>query len=108
MDADVSRAQVHGELHTLDENAIIGALEPMFGTCNKKQDLQFEADGFDVQIYESNEKFLLSAAVHNKTPQEAVALVRSLGNRLEAAKIPYSLEVEDDEGMWERFEWSPT
>jgi len=27
----------------------------MFGTCNKKQDLQFEKDGFDVQIYESNE-----------------------------------------------------
>jgi len=83
MDADVSRAQVHGKLHTLDENAISGALEPMFGTCNKKQDLQFEADGFDVQI-------------SSRTRCSCSAL-QSITRHLE-----------DDKGMWERFEWSPT
>lgn len=108
MEADVSATQVHGKLHIVDESAIISALAPMFGSYDKKQDLQFEEHGFEVQIYEPNEKYLLCAAVLDKTPAEAIALVRSLGDRLEAAKISYSLELEDDADLWERFEWSAT
>ncbi len=103
----MSEAHVNGTIHAREESTIINALLPMFGGYNNKIDLELEADGLDVSIYRDGDKFFLSGVVLDRTPGETSALVRKFGQQLEAARISYSLELQQEDQSWERFEWTP-
>lgn len=104
----MSEAHLNGTIHAQEESTIIDALLPMFGGYKRKMDLELEAEGLDVSIYRDGDKFLVSGVVLDKTPDEVSALVRKFGQHLEAARIPYSLDLQLEDQSWQRFEWTPT
>jgi len=104
----MSEAHVNGTIHAQEESTIIDALLPMFRGYKRKMDLELEVEGLDVSIYRDGDQFLLSGVVLDRTPDETSALVRKFGQHLEAARISYSLDLQQEDKSWERFEWTPT
>jgi len=101
-------AHFNGTIEAQEESTIIDALRPMLDGYKKKIDLLLRAEGLDVAIYRDGDHFLLSGVVLDKTPDETSALVRTFGQHLEAARIPYSLDLQQEDESWEQFAWTPT